>query len=1016
MVSLLDLAGSLSRGLRRKPTAKRNRSLQDQRLRTAIDQLENRLALAITTPLTIGGTTVGTFTDAPTGPGNLGDFVTVSIEGTRGSVIFNGGNGVADGTDIQTIEIVNASPDFQLTFNGLIRTASPVPYGSDGIVQLGTITTTNVIRGINTVRGPATNVAISSPPNGFTQSSAGTSTVTLAGDQTTTFAVDQFTAATPLLPSSGTTVFSSVSSTSYDANTDTTTVTLGSATGGSTTAGALTTAETRNVEFQLTKFVGVNFSNLNLKEGGGLFVDTVLGDEQNVGVVLSNGLLAYSTIGIRKQLDATMRIGTTNRSSADGRVFIESATPESVIVVGPQTTKTSQNSKFELVGGAGEFGASVTVNQVFNGVMNIGGASTGLIGFTRGVGSLARLNARSWNNVLVNGDFAGMINSTATGDELAGNVPMLVSRNVTSTARINSESNVSLGVGGSIQSGAIISADQGVFFSVLGNVAGTINAGSDNAMTGSVTGSLTGATLSSSNDILLNVGGSIVNSTLAADDQFSLNVAGSIRNSTLTSGDSEITFDVGGNVLNSKFAGGISGTVAGSVTNSTFFAEGASLDDADPDITLAVGRDLTGSAVQAVSQVTVNVAGSIAKSRFISTTSDVTVDVGGSITDSTLISADDGVTLTAGRDALNLKIVADDSDSSLTVARNFSGSLQSGSGNVFVDVGGSVLKGSSFLTGGNALFDVTGNFDGSVEVQDLRFFVGGNVSKDSRIVAQQVTDWQDAGDANFTIGGRLNGVVNVGVFDAAPNEQTVTILGNGAGQGARFYVDRFETDTLVFNGNFLGNMRVLQDLVANLTFNGNVDRITIGGRVGSYGPGATPIVAAINVAGRLLYMNTNSYFEATGAGKKNGVFWNDSTKTSSTGSLTTGSYVTVVPTLQQVSPPTPPTPQTYTAPTAPTSFSAALSGAAGIQVSFSAPTSNGGLPVVYYEFTTDNGSTWRRFTNPAQGPGSNIVLPGPSAGGSAPFSDGTYDVAVRAVNAIGATATSTQQVTVAVNP
>ena len=166
VVSLFDRSFSLPRGLRRKSTSKRNRRVEERRLRLAIDQLESRRALAITTPLSIGGVTVASFLDAPTGPGNLGDFVTVSIEGTKGTVIFNQGTTgtVPDDTDIQTIDIIDASPDFQLTFNGLIRTANPVPYGSDGIVQLGTITTTNVIRGINTVRGPATNVALSSPP------------------------------------------------------------------------------------------------------------------------------------------------------------------------------------------------------------------------------------------------------------------------------------------------------------------------------------------------------------------------------------------------------------------------------------------------------------------------------------------------------------------------------------------------------------------------------------------------------------------------------------------------------------------------------------------------------------------------------------------------------------------------------------------------------------------------------------------------------------------------------------
>jgi hypothetical protein len=153
-------SGSLVRTLwNRDRAAARRRSRRG--FAPAIDALESRRALAITGVLSIGGNTVGSYFDAPTGVANLGDFVTVSIEGTKGTVIFNGvtdskATSVADGTDIQTIEIVDASPDFQLTFTAGVTLANPVPYSSDGVIQLGNITTANVIRGINTVRGPLT--------------------------------------------------------------------------------------------------------------------------------------------------------------------------------------------------------------------------------------------------------------------------------------------------------------------------------------------------------------------------------------------------------------------------------------------------------------------------------------------------------------------------------------------------------------------------------------------------------------------------------------------------------------------------------------------------------------------------------------------------------------------------------------------------------------------------------------------------------------------------------------------
>jgi hypothetical protein len=244
----------------------------------------------------------------------------------------------------------------------------------------------------------------------------------------------------------------------------------------------------------------------------------------------------------------------------------------------------------------------------------------------------------------------------------------------------------------------------------------------------------------------------------------------------------------------------------------------------------------------------------------------------------------------------------------------------------------------------------------------------------------------------------------------------VTILGNGAGSNARFNVGSFAPgDTLVFNGNFKGNMRVLQDLTSNLTFNGNVSRLSFGGRIGSFTPGnaIAPVNVAINVTGNLLYLNSNSYFEATTPGKA-GSFWNDSAKaTPATGTLSTGSYVKVVPTLQTPTPLPPPPTNSYTAPTAPQTFSAkSADPSLGILVTFSAPSSDGGLPVVFYEYSTDalaGTPTWRKFDTASQGPGTDIPLTVDSAGG-AWVPGNTYDVAVRAVNAVGSTATTSSQV------
>jgi hypothetical protein len=1204
MPSLFDRAGSLARGLRRKSASKR-RPRQDRRLRTAIDQLESRLALAITSPLSIGGTTFGSFTDTPTGPGNIGDLISVTIQGTKGTVIFNGGAGVADGTSIQTIEIIDASPDFQMTFAAEIQTATAVPYGSDGVIELGVITTDNVIRGINTVRGPLTNVAapweletsaihlytfndgtvsgstvndliggangtlvngatvsngqlvladisqvgpnvqymqmpedvlpqgstaatfelwftasnssgvwgrgfdigsgeanyvIFTPlndnsgsraaiknsealgeqlidgtppyndgtqhlatvtiddatatmvyyidgvqigqlslgetnlsgieavnnflgrsqfaqdagfigsmnqfaiydrvlnptevlanftagpisgaitPIGFTQTTPGSGTLELVGDQTAAFPVGAYVAATPLLPTpAGAPSFGSVLTSSYDSNTNVTTLTFDNTTAAGTTAGALTLAERREPEFRLTTFVGRNFSNRGLKDGGGIFVDVVEGADyvyqgdtiENLGILLSDGLLAYSTIGIRRELAASVILGTSSKASADGRVFIESATPESIIYVGAQTAKTGKNSTFQLQGGDGEFGAFTLFAQAFNGVVNLAGAATNSFGFLKGVGSRAVLNAYGWSDVEVLGNFAGTINSV--GNQLrssslsvnsipidaASDINLEVTGNVASTARINSSGNLLLVAEGSVQKGAVASSFGMTQLGIEGNLLGTVTAGT----------------------------------VLSAD------VIGNVTGARLVSG------------------GALSATVGGGVSGSTFVSG---------NVNMVVG----GVAVQALPfGMDVTAAGNVSKSRFIANGSQTVIP--GSISDINATVEANALTLTAGRDATGVVVMADNGDALVTVGRNFSGSVQNSAGNVLLDVAGSVLKGSSFVSGDNTLVDVGRNFDGTVDAESLRFFVGGNVSKASRIVATQVFDWQnidflnvkEVDSGNFAIGGRLDGIVDVTYFDGYGILPTnvvqnggVTILGNGAGSSARFYVGAFATgDTLVFNGNFNGNLRTLQDLTSNLTFNGNVSRLTFGGRIGSFEPGntITPVNVAITVTGKLLYLNSNSFFEATTPGKS-GTFWNNPSKTSSTGTLTTGSYVKVVPLLEQsVTPPTP-TPVTYTAPTAPQTFSAKdTTGPDGIAVTFSAPSSDGGLPVLYYEYSTNalaGTPAWRKFDTASQGPGTDIPLTVDSAGG-AWTPGGTYDVAVRAVNAVGSTATTSTPVT-----
>lgn len=145
--------------------------------------------------------------------------------------------------------------------------------------------------------------------------------------------------------------------------------------------------------------------------------------------------------------------------------------------------------------------------------------------------------------------------------------------------------------------------------------------------------------------------------------------------------------------------------------------------------------------------------------------------------------------MNVARDARGVQFASRESDRGerrYTVGRNFQGSIQGAYADVSLSVLGSVQKGSSLVTGGNAAVNVARNFDGVVDVNALQFRVQGNVAKDSRIVAGGVREWQTDFNSltpqpNFFVGGRLDGIVNVGVFDASPGDITVTILGGAPG-------------------------------------------------------------------------------------------------------------------------------------------------------------------------------------------------------------------------------------------
>jgi hypothetical protein len=110
-----------------------------------------------------------------------------------------------------------------------------------------------------------------------------------------------------------------------------------------------------------------------------------------------------------------------------------------------------------------------------------------------------------------------------------------------------------------------------------------------------------------------------------------------------------------------------------------------------------------------------------------------------------------------------------------------------------------------------------------------------------------------------------------------------------------------------------------------------------------------------------------------------------------------------LPTSTTVPAPAPPMP---TVPSAPT-ITSITSGNTQLSVNFTAPVSNGGSPIINYEYSTDGGTTFIAFS--PSDTTSPVVITTLSTNGSTPLTNGTaYPIVIRAVNSVGAGTSSNQ--------
>jgi hypothetical protein len=833
--------------------------------------------------LSIGGQTAATYFDAPTGAGSLSNNVLVFINGTSGTATFNGGTGVADGTDISTIAITNASSDFRITFQATVTTSGP--NGSDGLVELGAVTSTTVIGGITTTLGPETPV-VGSGINFTVQ--AGETVLVMSGDQTEAFGGSGATVSiTPTAPSAGSAVLRTVQYIYFDGSD--TYLKVFEPIDSTTTGGTVAPVEFRRVQYNLSSFVGPN-----LAANGGIFVDTV-GTGSGGGITLTHGLTKTATIDIRGTEDistetylglrdgASIVLGTTAKDTVAGSVFVKNAGTGSAITfngaVDPAFALLTRGT-FETF--IAPIRSTITANAAFNGRIDSGAWLTGPLQFNAGLGSRAVImGSRPILNVNVVGSLAGTV--VTSNFSSVNRFNLAVSGDVTKTATINAGRTCFATIDGSVAKGAVITSAENMTLSIGRNLSGKVLAGSQLTLT--VGGSLNGATVATESSTSITVEGSVTNrSFIESDGDLTLNVLGSVSKVSRILATDTMTASIGGSFTDGRAdaSQNMSMTVLGNVTNVRLTA--------NDDLRLTVGDVGNGRR------------STVSGSRVTSSTGYVVADIAGNLLKSTFLSMDDGHRVTVGGNVLDTDFLYDDRDTTVDVGGNFRGRIQGSNGGVTLTTGGSVLKGAVVSTNqwqeGTMVLDVAGNFAGSVtSAPYLVFLVDGNVEESASITARRISRGYSAPEvpANFFVGGTFAGKLEAIDFTASndPDAGVITLVGGNVTSTGLFRISRFTdigaNESYRFGGNFLGRLVVGGDLDADLAFAGNVNEVVIGGAV----------QADVTIAGALTHFSTGgSSFVQTGPTSGNFVI---GLPPATVGTLSAGSFKnganTVVPQL-----------------------------------------------------------------------------------------------------------------------
>lgn len=801
----------------------------------AIECLESRIApAAVVTPATF------TYTDAD------GDSVQVQISGKTGEVEFLDAGGAdvhVSGGDIAKIVITKPSADFAISFADLNAAMG------DNIIKLGVVTGPDSGR-LPTIKGI------------FTANSTPAVSYQLTGYVGTDFSAG-----------GGLTIVGKVLGDGVTATPDLDLVSLSKQ--ASVTLGDVASGAT-------VRITGKSSGNLRA---------AALDGDLSIGSVV--GLVEIGHIGgsftVLKDVSGRVALGdlaafpaeTSETFTVSGGILksgsIYTAADLILTVTKSIAGSVTTGASLDVTVGAGLTGANLIVGQDLT--ADVAGAVTG--------------SSIVANNLITNGTTfrKGLATSTVvggTGVNLAVIGSVVKSRISGGTGSMNGSVSLKvqgsqfltggdmiLTTGSSIENSTILpdgrldltvgSPGQGIpgFTSVIGS---NIGSGSTSAT--------------------VNIGGGVVNSRFTAGTDLNLTVERSVTGAKAESAN-DLTLDIGRHALKSRFVAGSDAdvTIGGQLANSALVVcNNLHAEVGKLGLPVPQGADLLAGVVASTLETSdgsldVSVVGPVASSLFVSgqhatvkvadltgelpVTHQIKLVALGTTTPAVRVMAPGDVTFTSTSTGSSSPQITAGQEVNVEVAGKFGGSVRAGT-DLKLKAKSAGLGAAGLRVGGDLSLVVDGNLTAGPAPKTTTTTAAPPAAGSPAIfVKGNVKDFRVAG--NFSAGVSVGGNFVAGTTTAA-----ATVIGGTVSASSFLHVsgNLGSDDTapeLVFGKGFAGLIEVAGDLLGDLTFNGNVNRLTILGHIGPATPGSIlgDGVADILVKGKLATFTAGSLFKRT---------------------------------------------------------------------------------------------------------------------------------------------------------